>query len=112
MKAYPGRVLILSQIGWAAVSQKQQPAYLSLHSAHPIPFCHPCGPEEGTAGAGCGVRLDVWGCRIAISIHASISNKTVPLLSLSGSIIERIDLGCGINLMRVLICLIAPARAI
>jgi len=29
---------------------------------------------KGATGAGCGVRLDVWGCRNATSIHASISS--------------------------------------
>jgi len=40
---------------------------------------------QGATQAGCGVRLTVRGYRSAISIQASISSWTVPLLLMSGA---------------------------
>ena len=55
MKAYPGRVLILSQIVWAAVSQQQQPAYLSLHIAHLSHLSATDATQKALQGLGVGL---------------------------------------------------------
>ena len=54
---------------------------------------------NGATGAGCGVGLAVGGCRNATSTPHELQAEPCRCSLRVASIIERIDLGCGSNLM-------------
>ena len=63
---------------------------------------------KGSTGAGCGVRLSVWGIGTPSLLTHQFQAKSCRGYRWVASIIERVDLGCDSNLMLAIISLTAP----